>query len=105
MKLAITEVEFTSQVLQLAHLCHWRSLHLRPARTARGWRTAVQGMGVGFPDLLLLRGEILMVAELKVGRRKPTPEQTAWLAAFMAAGVPAFVWRETDWTEIERVLR
>jgi hypothetical protein len=52
----ITEAEFLAQVLQLAKLCGWLTAHFRPAKTAHGWRTAVQGDGAGWPDLVLLRG-------------------------------------------------
>lgn len=103
---AITEAAFTKQVLDLARVFGWRSAHFRPARTANGgWRTAVSGDGVGWPDLVLCRGAVILVAELKVGRGKATPEQQAWLAAFRAAGVPAFEWRPEDWEAIEAVLR
>jgi hypothetical protein len=39
---------------------------------------------------------VLNAVELKVGRRKATPEQDAWLAALAAANVPAFVWTHED---------
>jgi hypothetical protein len=100
----ITEAEFTRMVLQLARLRGWWSFHARPARTKRGWRTAVQGDGTGFPDVLLLRGPVQLVAELKV-RGRPTEAQRAWLAAFAAAGVPAYTWTPADWSSIEAVLR
>lgn len=102
---AITESEFLDQVLQLARLRGWRSAHFRPAKTIDGWRTAVSGDGKGFPDLLLIRGECVIVAELKVGNRKPTLEQIAWLAAFKAAQIPAFLWTPENWPEIESVLQ
>lgn len=98
-----TEAEFLRMVLQLAKLRGWYTYHARPARTARGWRTAVQGDGVGWMDLLCVR-ERVIVAELKVGRGKLTPEQSAWLSAFREAGVGAFVWTPNDWPEIERVM-
>lgn len=60
--------------------------------------------GAGFPDLLALRAQQLIVAELKSARGKVTPEQAVWLAAFDAAGVPSFVWTPGDWDEIEQVL-
>src|SRR5262245_27573014 len=63
-----SEAGFMRTVIQLAQVCGWRVAHFRPARTAHGWRTAVRGEGKGFPDLLLVRGEELLVAELKVGR-------------------------------------
>lgn len=100
-----SEAEFTSQVLQLARLRGWRTLHLRPARTAHGWRTAVQGDGAGWPDLVLVRGGRLVVAELKVGRGRLSPSQTDWLDAFrLVPGVEVHVWYPRDFPEIERVL-
>ena len=101
----MTEAAFIRQVLQLARLRGWRSLHIRPALNQRGkWLTPLQGDGVGFPDLLLLRRDQQIVAELKVGRNTTTAAQEAWLAAFRAANVAAYVWHETDWDEIVKVL-
>lgn len=100
-----TEAEFARQVLAYARICGWRSAHFRPGLTLGGeWKTAVQGDGVGFPDLILVRGTRMIAAELKVGRNAVTMEQQAWLAAFEVAGVPAYTWRPADWTEIERIL-
>lgn len=104
-KPVISEKEFTSQVIEYAHHMGWRVAHFRPARTAKGWRTPVQGDGKGWPDLFLVRDYRLVAAELKVGRNKPTAEQERWLAALAAGGqVETFVWRPKDWPEIERVL-
>lgn len=106
----ITENEFTAQVIQLAQACGWRVAHFRPARTATGWRTAVQGDGKGFPDLVLAhkeRGRVIF-AELKVGNNKPSPEQNDWLqtlaAVSISAGVSVYLWTPDDWPEIEREL-
>jgi hypothetical protein len=100
----LTEADFTAQVLAFARLHGWLTAHFRPARTKTGWRTAVSGQGKGFPDVILAR-ERIVVAELKIGRNKVTPEQQQWLSAFRAAGVEAFVWTEQSWPEIESVLR
>ncbi len=100
----ITESEFLTQVLQLARLHSWRSFHARPGRTRHGWVTAVQGDGVGFPDVLLVRGPVLVAAEIKVGNNRLSPAQVAWLEAFRAAGVPAYCWRPGDWQDIVSVL-
>lgn len=101
----ITEAIFTTQVIELAQILGYRTAHFRPAMTAHGWRTAVSGDGKGWPDLVLLKGNRMIVAELKVGRNKATVEQLAWLDAFKAAGVDAFVWTPTDWDEITGELR
>lgn len=99
-----SEAQFTAQVIALARLHRWRVAHFRPARTTRGWRTAVSGDGAGFPDLVLVRGGVILVVELKVGRNTTTADQDAWLAAFRAAGVQAFVWRPADWDAIVATL-
>jgi hypothetical protein len=101
----ITEAEFTRMVLELARLHGWRVLHLRPARTLRGgWRTAVQGDGVGWPDIFAVRDGVILAAELKVGNGRPSPAQTAWLKALRAAGIAASVWRPSMWDVIEKAL-
>jgi hypothetical protein len=104
MKPTTSESEFLDQVIQLARIRGWRSAHFRPAKTRDGWRTAVSGDGAGWPDLFLIRGAEMLVAELKVGNRQLTGDQIIWLAAFRDAGVPAFEWRPENWNEIEIIL-
>jgi hypothetical protein len=101
----LTEAEFTAQVIAFARLHRWRVAHFRPALTRRGWRTAVQGDGAGFPDLVCVRGGRVVVAELKVGRGKTTEAQDDWLAAFGRTDARAYLWRgPDDWPVIESVL-
>lgn len=94
---ALTEAQFLSLVIDLAHLLRWKVAHFRPAFTGRGWRTPVQGDGAGFPDLVMVRGDRLIAAELKreVGGHL-TAEQDAWLADFAGTGAEVFVWRPSD---------
>lgn len=100
----VTEAGFTYTVIQYARLQGWRVCHFRPAMTSKGWRTAVQGDGKGFPDLVLCRRGVLIFAELKVGSRKLTVEQQYWLGALAMTGHLATVWYPDQWDEIERVL-
>lgn len=95
------------QLLELAALLGWRRAHFRPLQTKDGrWRTPVSGDGAGFPDLVLVRGERLIVAEAKAGRASTTPEQRAWLDALDAVpGVEAYVWRPEQWDAIVATLR
>ena len=58
----------------------------------------------GFPDLVMVRGDRLLIAELKVGYRKPSPEQRVWLDALGATAAEVFTWWPKDWPEIRRVL-
>lgn len=52
----ISEAAFTEQILTLAGLKGWRTMHIRPAQNDRGkHRTPVAGHGKGWPDLTLVR--------------------------------------------------
>jgi len=100
----MTEDEWTAQLIALARLTGWRVVHFRPARTARGWRTPVQGDGKGWPDLVLLRGQRLIAAELKTDTGRATAEQLAWLDAFALVGAETYLWRPCDWEAVQQVL-
>lgn len=104
---AIPELEkdFQGAVVDMARLSGWRVAHFRPARTKHGWKTPVSADGVGFPDLILVRGDRLVIAELKSDTGKVSDEQTVWLDAF--AEVPnleVFVWRPREWSEVVETL-
>jgi hypothetical protein len=104
---AWSEAEFTKHVIALARENGFLAAHFRPGRTRQGWRTALSGDGVGFPDLILIRaapGAKIIAAELKCGKNKPTPAQAAWLAAFRAVGITAVVWTPSEWPVILAVL-
>jgi hypothetical protein len=66
-----------------------------------GWRTPVQG-DPGTPDFVLARGGVVLLAELKTDRGRPTPDQVAWLGA---AGGHGRLWRPADWDAILATLR
>lgn len=102
----VTEADFLRQVLDLARILGWRSAHFRPAWSARGWRTPVQGDGIGFPDLILVRRNRAIAAELKreVGGTVSN-DQLLWLSAFEAAGLETAVWKPSDLTRIAEELR
>ena len=100
----ISEDTFTKQVVDLARWLGWRIMHQRPARTKGSWRTAIMGHA-GFPDIIALRGNRRLMAELKSAKGKATDEQAKWLQAAREAGFETFIWRPKDVAEIERILR
>ena len=108
---SMTEDQLLTNVLDAARKLGWRSVHFRPAKTEKGWRTAVQGDGKGFPDLVLANGRRLLFVELKSERGKPSAEQDIWLAVLRVSGVAGpvqtFIWRPSNWYScaIEEVLR
>jgi hypothetical protein len=94
---AISEAEFTTQVVQLFQLRGWMVVHIRPAKTAKGYRTPYEG-DPGLPDIIASRLGRTILAELKVGKNRPTEEQREWLDA--SSG---YLWYPSDWSEIEAV--
>ena len=102
----MTENDLLTGVLDIARLTGWRTVHFRPGRTAHGWRTSVQGDGKGFLDVLALRGDRIIVAELKSARGRLTAEQGDWLAAWRATGADVHIWTPADYPDaIAAVLR
>lgn len=88
----VTEADWTAQVIKTAKLHGWMAVHYRPARTDKGWRTALEG-DRGAPDLLLARDGEVLLAELKSQRGTFRPGQREWLAAL---GPHGCVWRPAD---------
>lgn len=100
----VSEAAFQAAVIQLAQLRGWRVQHNFDSRRS--------GPDAGYPDLTLARmeprgrlGARLVVAELKTMRGRVSRAQAEWLAHFAAAGVEAHIWRPSQWSEIEEVLR
>jgi hypothetical protein len=93
----VSEEQLLRAVIGMAELLGWRCAHFRPAKTEKGWRTAMSGARAkGFPDLVMVRERVLF-RELKVGRNKPSPEQSEWIEDLTAAGADAKVWTDKDW--------
>jgi hypothetical protein len=85
-----SEASYTATIIGAAKLGGWLVSHFRPARTAHGWRTPLQGHK-GFPDLVLVHpvaGRSMFV-ELKVPPNQLTPEQSSWLLALTLADLDA----------------
>ncbi len=98
-----SEEELQSEVVQLAQNHLWRVFHQRPARTVKGWRSAVSGEGKGFTDLVLVKFSILFV-ELKTEKGTLSDDQKAWRDAILAAGGNWRLWRPRDWRDIVQEL-
>ena len=107
----ITESEFQQQVIQFARLRGWRVHHTRPARMkVRGvetYRTPIAG-DPGFPDLVLARYGRVIHAECKSQTGQLREDQIKWRDAMSAPDRTEyagwFLWRPSDWAQIERVL-
>lgn len=106
---SMSEREFQTHVLALAKRLGWSTWHDAATNAprvcysckapARGPRNAS-----GLPDLILVRGDRIVWAELKRQTGSTTKEQREWIHALRMAGQRVFVWRPADWPTIESVL-
>lgn len=103
----LREAEFQRQVTDLATIFGWSWAHFRPAQTSRGWRTPVSGpLGAGFPDLVMVRRDRLIFAELKRDKAKVTDQQKYVLDVLDGVyAVGVYVWRPGDLDTIMEALR
>jgi len=87
----MTEKEFLQQVRDLAKLCGWLTYHTYDSRRSPE----------GFPDLVLVRGNQIVFAELKSEKGSVRPEQRMWLDALeKVCNVEVYLWRPHNWDEI-----
>lgn len=89
---------------QYAQYQGWKVAHFRRAQTSKGWRTPVGFDGKGFVDFVMAR-ERVVYAELKTGSGRLSKEQREWRDAIEAAGGEWYLWKPSDWDEVERTLR
>lgn len=97
MDAATDESALLDAVLKEAALRHWRVAHFYDSRRSksRGW-----------PDLVLCRGNTLLLVELKREGHYPRKDQREWLEALATVRVvKTAVWRPRDRDRITEELR
>lgn len=107
----LTERAWQGQVLTLARLFGWRWWHDAATNAPRACPHCKKPLRLprndpGWPDLFMVRGDTLIVAELKSDRNYPTPEQRAWLRAFeQVRRIVVVVWKPKDVDRVAEVMR
>lgn len=94
----MTEAQLQDAIVTTARLLGWLVYHTFDSRHS----------AAGFPDLVLVRRDRLIFAELKSEKGRLSRDQDAWLAALQdTRRVTVAVWLPRDWQsgEIEAVLR
>lgn len=106
-----SEKQFQAAVIELARLRGWRVAHFHDSRRQVGDRLVGDADAAGFPDLCMVRDGHLVFAELKAEKGRVSPAQHEWISVLEAVadwatdGVEVHVWRPSQWSEIEQVLR
>ena len=90
-----SESDFQATIIQMAELYRWLVYHTHDSRRS----------APGFPDLTMVRRGHLIFAELKTEKGPTSAAQKRWLAELQMAHPHVYLWRPSDWSEIEAVLR
>ncbi len=90
-----TEAQFQMAVVDLARALGWEPVHFRQ----------MVGNPAGYPDLTIIRGERVILAELKRENGKVSQRQQEWIDRMAAVGTTIYVWRPSDWESIEAALK
>ncbi len=90
---SMTERQWQRLVVDMARMHGWACFHPYDSRHSVA----------GYPDLTLIKGRIVF-AELKRERGRVSAAQEVWLAAIKAAGGECYVWKPSQWDEVQRVL-
>lgn len=98
---AITEREWQSQVQRLASSLGWKFYHAPDNKPING---RIQKVVAGFPDLVLVKGDRLIFAELKRELGIVAEAQLEWLDALAATGAECYVWRPSDIRKVQDTL-
>lgn len=87
---AMTEKKFMADVIKAARVFGWKVFHVFDSRRSPE----------GFPDLVLVRKQKLMFAELKSEKGKLTKDQEDWIRQLIKAGTEVHIWRPHNWDMI-----
>ena len=93
----LSEKDFSQTVYDLARMLGWLVVRFPT------WRPT--GTMPGFLDIIAVRRGRVLFAELKAEDGKPTPAQCKWLWALAEAGAEVYVFKPSNWPQIEQVLR
>ena len=100
----MTEAEFQGRVTTIAEELGWDWLHI--GRVGKHVPNGAKGtLGRGWPDLLLVRGGRLLVAELKEQTAPPPSTDQKRVLSLLGQAVDAYVWRPSDLPLILEVLQ
>ena len=104
----VTEKQFQHTVVEYARALGYLVYHqidMGRKDPETGRVTFSRRIGPGFPDLVIAGHGKVIFAELKAEKGKLTKDQEAWQAVLRVSLKRVYVWRPSDWDEIEEVLK
>jgi hypothetical protein len=89
----LSEKDFMAEVVRFAKRNLWLVYHTHDSRKS----------AAGFPDLVLVRERVVW-AELKAQDGKVAADQQTWIDSLVVAEQEVYLWRPSDWPQIQGVL-
>lgn len=91
----ISEKEFQNTVTGALDLFGWMWYHNPDSRRCNA----------GFPDIIAVKGNVMLALELKRETGRATVEQYKWLDALKAAGARSYVVRPSNWEMLLKIIQ
>jgi hypothetical protein len=91
----LDEKTFMARVVFAARALDWLVFHDYDSRNSQE----------GFPDLVMVRGNRLIFAELKKASGRLEDKQILWLARLEQTGAECYLWKPEQFNDILRILR
>ncbi len=101
------EADLQTEIIEHLQTLGYLVAHFRPAKTAKGWRTPVEGDGEGFPDIIAVHPQAgrCVVLELKSSSGRVSDAQLEWLRAFQGvSSTTVTVVRPESWSDLRALL-
>lgn len=98
-----SEAQFQAIVIRIAMYAGWKHYHAPDNRPNANGRVQ-QNIVAGFPDLVLVKEDKLIFAELKKETGILSAAQKDWLARLEKTNVECYVWRPSMIKEITAIL-
>ncbi len=104
----VSEKEFQRTVVEYAHALGYLCYHqvdMGRKDPESGRVTFSRRIGPGFPDLVIAGHGKLIFAELKSAAGNLSDHQRKWAEVLVSTGATVYLWRPSDWSQIEEVLK
>ncbi len=94
----MTEKELTKLLQKTLKQTGWLGAHFHDSRREIKPNVFIGDLSAkGFPDIVAIKKNRLLVVELKSETGKLREQQPEWLDAFSDVGAEVFLWRPTHW--------
>ncbi len=103
----VSEKEFQRTVIEYAQALNFKVYHQLDTGKCKkcGEPNYSKRVGPGFVDLVIAGHGKLIFAELKSENGSLSDNQRKWAEVLVSTGARVYLWKPSDWSQIEEVLK